>query len=46
MERLFVVMADPSFNLWERLALGAVLLVAVLGLFYAAFLAAEVLGKD
>ena len=46
MEYLFTVMADPNFSLWERVALGAVLVVAVLGLFYAAFLAAEVLGKD
>ena len=46
MESFFTVMADPSFTIWERVALGGVLAVAVLGLFYAAFLAAEVLGKD
>jgi K(+)-stimulated pyrophosphate-energized sodium pump len=46
METFFRVMADPSFTIWERVALGGVLMVAVLGLFYAAFLAAEVLGKD
>src|SRR3972149_2785948 len=46
MDQLFVVMADPSFSLGERVALGGVLIVAVLGLFYAAFLAVEVLGKD
>jgi len=46
MERMFRVMADASFTIWERVALGGVLLVAILGLFYAAFLAAEVLGKD
>ena len=46
MEHLFRVMADPSFTIWERVALGGVLLVAILGLLYAAFLAAEVLGKD
>lgn len=46
MDHLFAVMADPSFSLWERVALGAVLIIAVLGLFYAAFLAAEILGKD
>ncbi len=46
METLFVVMADPNFTIWERIALGGVLLTAILGLFYAAFLAAEVLGKD
>jgi len=46
MESMFVVMGDPSFTIWERVALGGVLVVAVLGLFYAAFLAAEVLGKD
>src|SRR3989338_3633217 len=46
MESMFVIMSDPSFTLWERVALGGVLIVAILGLFYAAFLAAEVLGKD
>lgn len=46
MESFFVIMADPSFTIWERVALGGVLVVAVLGLLYAAFLAAEVLGKD
>lgn len=46
MESWFTVMADPSFTMWERIALGGVLLVAILGLFYAAYLAAEVLGKD
>ena len=46
MESLFTVMNDPSFTIWERVALGGVLITAVLGLFYAAFLAAEVLGKD
>ena len=46
MESLFRVMADPSFTIWERVALGGVLIVAILGLFYAGFLAAEVLGKD
>jgi K(+)-stimulated pyrophosphate-energized sodium pump len=46
MEQLFSVMADPSFTLWERVALGGVLAVAALGLIYAVFLAAEVLGKD
>ncbi|MBI4340983.1 MAG: sodium/proton-translocating pyrophosphatase, partial [Candidatus Omnitrophica bacterium] len=39
-------MADPTFSIWERVALGGVLSTAVLGLFYAAFLAVEVLGKD
>ena len=46
MGHLFTVMADPHFTIWERVALGGVLSVAVLGLLYAAFLAAEVLGKD
>ena len=46
MESFFKVMQDASFTIWERVALGGVLGVAVLGLFYAAFLAAEVLGKD
>ena len=46
MERFFSVMADPSFTMWERVALGGVLVVAMLGLFYAVFLAAEMLGKD
>src|SRR3989338_5721213 len=46
MESWFAVMADPSFTMWERIALVGVLLVAVLGLFYAAYLAAEMLGKD
>ena len=46
MERFFSVMADPSFTVWERVALWGVLVVAVLGLFYAVFLAAEMLGKD
>ncbi len=46
MESVFAVMADASFSLWERIALGGVLVVSILGLFYAAFLAAEVLGKD
>src|SRR3989338_9127660 len=46
MESFFVVMADPRFSLCERIALGGVLVVAVLGLFYAAFLAAEMLSKD
>ncbi len=46
MESIFAVMADPHFTIWERVALGGVLVVAILGLFYAAFLAAEVLGKD
>ena len=42
----FRVMADPNFSIGERVALGGVLVVAVLGLMYAAYLAAEVLGKD
>ena len=46
MESFFAVMADASFTIWERVALGGVLAVAVIGLLYAAFLAAEVLGKD
>jgi len=46
MDHFFAVLADPSFNTWERVALGAVLIVAVLGLLYAAFLAAEMLSKD
>ena len=46
MEQFFSVMADPSFTLWERVALGGVLVVAMIGLLYAVFLAAEVLGKD
>ncbi|MBI3083180.1 MAG: sodium-translocating pyrophosphatase [Candidatus Omnitrophica bacterium] len=46
MPHLFSVMADPSFTIWERVALGGVLGVACLGLAYAAFLAFEVLRKD
>ncbi len=46
MESLFNVMADPSFTFWERAALWSVLATAVVGLLYAVFLSAEVLGKD
>jgi len=46
MDSLFTVMSDASFTMGERIALGGVLAVAVLGLLYAAYLAAEVLGKD
>jgi len=46
MESWFVVMADPTFSIWERVALGGVFLVAIIGLLYAAFLAAEMLSKD
>ena len=46
METMFTVMADPRFSLWERAALWSVLGVAVLGLLYAMFLAAEVLRHD
>jgi len=46
METLFTVMADARFTLWERVALWSVLGIAVVGLLYAVFLAAEVLRKD
>ena len=46
MTELFSVMADPHFTLWERVALWSILGVAVLGLLYAAFLAAEIFRKD
>ncbi len=46
MEHFFVVMADPNFSGWERVALWSVLGIAVLGLLYAGYLAAEMLRKD
>ncbi len=46
MHELFIVMADPNFDAWERLALWSVLGIAVVGLFYAAYLAAEMLRHD
>ncbi len=46
MNTLFVVMADPSFSIWERVALWSVLGIAILGLLYAWFLAAEIFSKD
>jgi K(+)-stimulated pyrophosphate-energized sodium pump len=46
METVFRVMADPNFSVWERVALWSVLGIAVLGLFYAGFLAAEIFRKD
>jgi K(+)-stimulated pyrophosphate-energized sodium pump len=46
MDQLFRVMADPTFSGWERVALWSVLGIAILGLLYAVFLSAEVLGKD
>ena len=46
MEQLFTVMADPTFDVWERTALWAVLGIAVLGLLYAGFLAGQILRKD
>ena len=46
MDQLFRVMADPSFSAWEQRALWSVLGIAVLGLLYAVFLAAEMLRKD
>lgn len=44
--QLLTVMADPTFSLWERVALWSVLGIAALGLCYAGFLAAQVLRKD
>ncbi|MBI4343156.1 MAG: sodium/proton-translocating pyrophosphatase, partial [Candidatus Omnitrophica bacterium] len=46
MERLFTVMADPSFTVWEQTALWSVLGIAILGLLYAVFLAAQILTYD
>ncbi len=46
MPELFTVMADPNFDIWERLALWSVLGVAFLGLLYAGYLAAEMLRQD
>ena len=46
MGSLFTVMGNPRFSFWERVALDGVLVVAVLGLCYAAFLAKEMLSKD
>ncbi|MBI2093826.1 MAG: sodium-translocating pyrophosphatase [Candidatus Omnitrophica bacterium] len=39
-------MKDPTFSGWERTALWSILGIAILGLFYAVFLAAEMLRKD
>ena len=43
---LFAFMHAGVFTLWERAALWSVLGMAVVGLGYAAFLAAEVLRQD
>jgi len=46
MSNLFHVMADPTFSVWERAALWSVLGIALLGLLYAGWLAAEIFKKD
>jgi len=43
---LFAFLHAPVFTLWERVALWSVLGVAILGLLYAGFLAAEMLRQD
>jgi K(+)-stimulated pyrophosphate-energized sodium pump len=44
--KFFEPFSSASYDLWERLALGATLLVAIAGLIYAGMLVGQVLGAD
>ena len=46
MTQFFSVFQSGAFSVWEQAALWTVMGVAVIGLLYAAFLAAEVLRQD